>query len=411
MLTGRNIIAIASNWHFDPTSKHHVMSLLSRHNDVLWVNYHGSRRPRACAADLTAMLRRIRQVGRAPQPIGERMRAITPLVIPLPGAEWARRVNRKWVAGQIRAALRGLPRRPVQLWSFAPDVDYLAGQFGEELDLYYCVDAFSEFTHYDAGAIARREAALMARCDVVITTARHLYDAKRALHGNVHLVPHGVSFDHFARAADPQLAVHPALRQIPRPIFGFFGMIQDWVDLELVGTIARRRPEWSFVFLGRAEVPLQPWDHQANIHFLGQVPFADLPSYCKGFDVALIPFKVNALTRAVNPIKLREYLAAGLPVVASDLPEVRAYQPHVLTARTPQAFEAACAQALQQRTPEHQRRRQDAVRHETWERKVEQLSGIVAAALQQGKPMGSPGDHARADSGVTSDRLQEAETR
>ena len=382
MITGRNIIAIASNWHFDPTSKHHVMKLLSEHNNVLWVNYHGSRRPSASVADAGAVVRKLRQVARGPQRVSNNMLVLTPLVLPLPGSRWARTINRKLVVSQIRSALGQFSPQPTQLWSFAPDVDYLTGQFDEELVLYYCVDEFSEFIDYDADTIRRLEKRLIDRSDLVITTAEHLQRAKSPHHPQTHLVTHGVSYDHFARAADADLEVPSAIRAIESPVFGFFGIIQDWVDLELITTLAERRPDWSFVLVGKQETCTEACSARPNVHLLGQVPFDTLPGYCKAFDVALIPFKINRLTIHVNPIKLREYLAAGLPVVSTDLPEVRRYRPHVHIGRTVGEFEQACVQALQERSSQHREQRQAAVRHDTWRHKVEELSQLVELVLQ-----------------------------
>ncbi len=381
MITGRNIIAIASNWHFDPTSKHHIMEILSEQNHVLWVNYHGSRRPQVSAAEAQAIFSKLKQVSDGPEWISDRLLVLTPLVLPLPGSSWARLINQKLVVRQIRRALKKLPNNPVQLWSFAPDVDYLVNGFDEELDLYYCVDEFSEFSTYDADTIKRLERQLMDRSDLVITTAGRLQQSKSQYHPRTHLVTHGVSYDHFAQATDERTDIPEDMRGIRAPLFGFFGMIQDWIDLELIAALARRRREWSFVLVGKQEVSTDICAGHPNIHLVGQVPFATLPGYCKAFDVALIPFKINRLTVNVNPIKLREYLAAGLPVVSTDLPEVRPYRPHVHIASTVDDFEKACLQALQERSAHHQELRQAAVRHETWRDKVEQLSALVEQTL------------------------------
>ncbi len=387
MISGKNIIAIASNWHFDPTSKHHVMKILSERNHVLWVNYHGSRRPRVSASDALAVFRKLRQVAQGPEWVSETMLVLTPFLLPLPGSATARKLNRTLVTHQIRKALKQFPRQPVQLWSFAPDVDYLVGRFDEEMDLYYCVDEFSEFSGYDREAIQQLERRLIERCDVVVTTAGNLQDAKSKLHPNTYLVTHGVSYEHFASARDDAVQVPQAMRDrcdmhgMRAPVFGFFGMIADWIDLDLIAVLARRRPEWSFVLLGQQSTSIDACADLSNVHLLGQVPFNALPGYCKAFDVGLIPFRINRLTLHVNPIKLREYLAAGLPVVSTDLPEVRRYRPHVHVARSIDEFEKACEQALQERTAQHRARRQAAVRNETWRDKVEQLSALVVDVL------------------------------
>ncbi len=382
MISGRNIIAIASNWNFDPTSKHHIMKILSQQNRVLWVNYHGSRRPQVTGQDFRSIVAKLRQFTRGPEQVSENLTVLTPLVIPFPGSRVVRAINRRLMVRQIRAVLARFPRQPVQLWSFAPDVDYLVGEFDEELDLYYCVDEFSAFSTYDRETILQLERTLIRKCDLVITTARPLQDSKAVLHPNTHLVLHGVSYDHFASATEDYTAVPDNVKNISAPIFGYFGMIQDWFDQPLLVELARRHPDWSFVLLGKAEVSVEAFRSLPNVHLLGQVPFASLPGYCKAFDVGLIPFVINPLTIHVNPIKLREYLAAGLPVVSTDLPEVRAYQPYVRIGRSVDEFERACMAALQERTLLHRRRRQESVRCETWEGKVEQLSRLVVATLE-----------------------------
>jgi len=403
VISGKNIIAIASNWHFDPTSKHHVMKILSEQNNVLWVNYHGSRRPQVSASDARAVFRKLRQVAQGPEWVSETMLVLTPFLLPLPGSATARTLNRTLVARQIRRALKQFPRQPVQLWSFAPDVDYLAGRFDEEIDLYYCVDEFSEFSGYDREAIQRLERRLIERCDLVVTTAGNLQDAKSKLHPNTHLVTHGVSYEHFARARDEAVQIPQAMRDICAPVFGFFGMIADWIDLDLIAELARRRAEWSFVLLGQPSTSIDACADLSNVHLLGQVPFDALPGYCKAFDVGLIPFRINRLTQNVNPIKLREYLAAGLPVVSTDLPEVRRYRPHVHIGPSVDEFEKACERALQERTAHHCELRQTAVRNETWRDKVEQLSALVNDVLL--KPNRAPWHTTRAEESGLATRM------
>ena len=199
-----------------------------------------------------------------------------------------------------------------------------------------------------------------------------------------------MSYEHFARARDDAVQIPQAMRDMHgmhgmrgmrAPVFGFFGMIADWIDLDLIAELARRRPEWSFVLLGQPSTSIDVCADLSNVHLLGRVPFDALPGYCKAFDVGLIPFRINRLTQHVNPIKLREYLAAGLPVVSTDLPEVRRYRPHVHIGRSLDEFEKACEQALQERTAHYCELRQAAVRNETWRDKVEQLSSLVDDVL------------------------------
>ncbi len=389
MISDRNIVCLASNWSYDPTSKHQVMKVLSERNEILWVNYHASRRVRASSADARAVLRRLREVFRGPERVGSNLTVVTPFVLPLPGNHGARWINRRLLVRSIRGALDRLPKRPVQVWSFAPDVASLAGAFDEECLLYYCVDEFSEFEGYDAHTILHLERELISRCDLVVTTSQRLQVTKAPLHPWTQLVPHGVDAEHFAKATDPATPIPQDVAALPRPILGFFGLIQEWVDLDLLAELARRRPAWSVVLIGEYPAGQPPSVPTGNLHFLGRRDYADLPAYCKAFDVGLIPFRVTELTLNVNPIKLREYLAAGLPVVSTPLPEVAAYEPLVETADGVEEFLAACERSLAARDPEDVARRQAAMRQETWHAKVERLSALVeqakAARLQRGR--------------------------
>jgi glycosyltransferase involved in cell wall biosynthesis len=173
-----------------------------------------------------------------------------------------------------------------------------------------------------------------------------LQEAKAPLNPNTILVPHGVDYEHFSKALRDDLPVPDDMKDIPHPILGFFGLIRDWVDLDLLAEVARARPAWHLVLLGDSTVDLSPYRNLPNMHFLGRKSYADLPAYCKGFDIGLIPFKVNELTRAVNPIKLREYLAAGLPVVSTPLPEVMAYDGPVRVGDSAESFVDIIGKAL-----------------------------------------------------------------
>jgi len=380
MIEGRTILCFASGYDAPPTSKHHVMHLLAERNVVLWVNYHASRVPTASASDLRSIGRKLGQVLGGLRSPRQNLHVLTPMVLPLPGAAWARRLNRALLVQQIRAALLRVRRGPVQVWSFTPDIAYLLGAFGEDRVLYYCVDDFARFSGYDAGQVRRDEEELCRRADLVVTTSRALQQAKAAWNPNTILVPHGVDYEHFARAVREELPEPADLAGIRRPRLGFFGLLRDWVDLDLLAEVARRRPNWHIVLIGDADsnVDLAAYRSAANLHFLGPRAYADLPAHCRHWDVGLI--RVNELTRAVNPIKLREYLAAGLPVVSTPLPEVKACGAWVHVAAGPQAFAAAIEAALAEGEPAARRRRSQAMAKETWPAKVEQIAARLRRA-------------------------------
>ena len=379
LIEDRIIICFASNWFYDPTSKHHVMRLLSKRNHVVWVNYHASRKPRITGADAGAVAAKLRQFISGPRRVSDSLTVVTPLVVPVPGSRAAVAVNRRLLTRQIDSVLRDLPEWPVQLWSFAPDVDYMCGRFDEECVVYYCVDEFSRFSGYDADATLEAEARLAARADLVVTTSRALYEAKRRLNPNVVLVTHGVDFEHFARATLSDLEVPAEIANLERPILGFWGLLQDWLDIELIADVARRRPGWSIVLIGEVATDVSALEKLPNVHLLGRREYGDLPAFAKGFDIGLIPFKVNELTRAVNPIKLREYLSAGLPVVSTALPEVASYEPLATIAHNSGEFVQACEATLSASDGNTApAARQAVMRLETWESKIEEICGSLS---------------------------------
>ncbi len=379
MIENRTILCFASGYDAPPTSKHHVMHLLARQNVVLWVNYHASRTPTASASDARYIARKLRQVFAGIQQPRPNLYVLTPLVIPLPASAWARRWNRALLVLQIRRALAKVRQGPVQLWSFTPDISYLLGRFGEERVLYYCVDDHACFTGYNRQQVLLDEEDLCRRSNLVVTTSTVLQESKKAWNHNTVLVPHGVDCEHFSTALDPALPIPPDIADIPRPHLGFFGLLRDWVDLDLLAEVARRRTDWHIVLIGDSRIDLTSYRGLTNMHFLGPKPYAELPAYCRAFDVGLIPFKLNDLTRAVNPIKLREYLAAGLPVVSTPLPEVQRYADLVeLAERT--AFVDAIDRCLADGATRRDAR-VDRMAEETWTAKVKTISAALDAAV------------------------------
>jgi glycosyltransferase involved in cell wall biosynthesis len=372
MIEGRTILCFASGYDAPPTSKHHVMHLLAERNTVLWINYHASRAPTASASDLRHIVRKVGQIFSGMKNPRKNLYVLTPPVLPLPGSALAKRINRRLLIARIRSALRQVQSGPVQIWSFTPDISYLLGHFGEEKVVYYCVDDHASFSGYDAEQVRRDEADLCRRADLVVTTSQALQDAKSPLNPNTILVPHGVDYEHFSKALRDDLPMPDDIKDIPHPRLGFFGLIRDWVDLDLLAEVCRLRPDWHVILIGDSTVDLSPYRTLPNMHFLGHRPYADLPAYCRALDVGLIPFKINDLTRAVNPIKLREYLAAGLPVVSTPLPEVKLYSHLIEVVDTAEEFVCAVKTALAS-DPDARSLRRAAMAQETWLSKMDQI--------------------------------------
>ena len=188
--------------------------------------------------------------------------------------------------------------------------------------------------------MTEKETELLQRATVVFASSRFLEAKCRVIAGNrVHYMPHGVEHAKFATALAPTLPIPPDLLSLKSPVIGFYGNINDWIDFALIKQLAEQRPAWSFVLIGPVYCDVTLFTGVPNVHLLGRREHTELPAYCKGFDAAIIPYRLDhPRMESVNPVKLRELLAAGVPVVASDLPEVRDISRYIHIARTPEDF-------------------------------------------------------------------------
>ena len=321
MIEGQNIICFSNDWDGDPLSKKHIMLRLARRNRVLWVNSIGTRNPQASVRDLRRSLDKLRQFSGGCQRRAENLFLFSPLAIPFHGNQAARWINRHWLAWSLRRVCRRLGFTNPIMWTFLPTSAGVVGALDEQFIIYHCVDEFSEFTGTDKPALLEMERRLIEKADMVIASSGPLYESKRRYNPNTFLVPHGVDVQHFRKACQPETVIPPEIAALKTPVIGFHGLVADWVDLELVRFLASARPEWSFVLIGKQDTSTERLRGLSNVHLLGRKDYALLPACCKGFHVAILPFVVNELTLAANPLKLREYLAAGLPVVSTAIPE------------------------------------------------------------------------------------------
>jgi glycosyltransferase involved in cell wall biosynthesis len=380
-MKNENIICFAKDWNEDPTSNNHVMTLLARDNKVLWLNSIATRRPTFTSGhDLRKIGRKLRSFFHGAEHAAPNLWVVTPIVLPFPHSKLAMAINR-WILGvTVRYYRHKLGFREFQLWTFLPNaVEYL-GNLGESLVVYYCTDSWAHFSCLDGRKMNFLEEKLMHRADLCLATSRALVETKKGQYPRTYLAPHGVDHAHFARALAPDTAVPADIARLPHPILGFFGLIDERMDLDLVAFIARAHPEWSIVLIGKVIVDIKALQGLPNVFLLGRRAYHDLPGYCKAFDIGIIPYAVNELTRNINPIKLREYLSAGLPVVSTELPEVKFYGDLAFIVQGPAEFLAALDEATRGDSPGGRRVRSGRMRSETWEARVADISSRVLQA-------------------------------
>ena len=387
MLQSHNIICFSNDWNQDPLSKHHIISRLAKYNRILWINSIGMRTPTISGKDIAKIGTKLNSFLKGLQKAQDNLYLMSPLAIPFHGSEFSGKMNRALLLAQVSYFQKKLGFENPILWSFLPNVESLFGCFGEKLSLYYITDDFTQFSGHPANAIDRMESSLIDKCDVVIASAKRLAEKKSRNGKHIKMVGHGVDQKHFVRALSLSSRDRPAdIKDIKHPVIGFYGEINHWLDLEMVAEAARMRPGWSFVLLGRIAVEvgdIRFLTDLPNVHWLGQKRFEDLPAYCAAFEVALIPMKMNELTLNVNPLKLREYLAAGVPVVSAPLPEALAYQDVVKFATTAPELIKAAEQWLKRNRKELAPILSQRVANESWDAKVEEISGIIDEALSR----------------------------
>lgn len=311
---------------------------------------------------------------------------------------------------------------PLILWFYTPTPYYFLDHIPADLVVYDVMDELANFKNA-APDLREREARLLAQADVIFTGGRSLYEARKrsvaGLHpdgyqpdggsvpggrtetGSVYLFPSGVEPEHFAQALRSETAVAAEIAHLgDSPILGYYGVIDERIDLDLLNNLSTTHPEWQIVMVGpvakleESDLPRRP-----NIHYTGRQPYAQLPTFLKGFDVCLMPFAMNEATRNISPTKTLEYMAAHKPIVSTPVPDVvQNWSDVVRIAADPAGFADAVKQALQETTRQRQQRARREAAHlacNTWDHIVQEMKARIDAALQQRrqettKPVSSP---------------------
>ena len=269
------------------------------------------------------------------------------------------------------------------LWFNDPmAVTAYAGQLGERMIVYDCMDELSQF-HGAAPELVERERELTRLADVVFCGGRKMREKRLPLNANTHFYGTGVDCDHFGSALSEKLPVDPQIAALPGKVLGYFGVIDERLDYALIGALADARSDWSIVMVGpAAKIDPDSLPRRPNLHWLGARPYEQLPAITKGFDVCLMPFAINAATEYINPTKALEYMAAGRPVVATAISEVKSNFSGVSRiARNHDDFIKMCRREA--RSPSHSRiqRGLKLAADNTWEAIMAKMQAHINEAL------------------------------
>lgn len=377
VLRGRDILCFSHDWTGDPLSKTHLMRVLSKDNRILWINAIPNRMPTTSSQDVSRIFKKLKSFTDAVKEVEPNIFVMNPLALPAYGNASVVKLNQRFLLSQVKKAMKRLGFTRAVNMVFNPAAGMIAGRLGEQELIYYCVDEYTAFTGV-SGGLKKIEEDLFRKADLVIVSAEKLYESKKQFNLNTFVIRHGVDHAHFRKALDAETRIPEELAGLPRPIIGFHGLLADWVDFELLKKTAAHFSKGSVVLIGKvtvdAERKVKILEGVPNVHLLGRKPYGDLPAFCKGFDVALNPFVVNQLTQSANPLKVREYLAAGLPVVSTAIPEVE-MMGNCLIGESHEDFIRRIEEAL--KDPGRREEISDSVAHESWEARVQELREIM----------------------------------
>jgi glycosyltransferase involved in cell wall biosynthesis len=385
MLEGRDIICVSSlDWDAHWTSKQQIMHRLAASNRVLYVE-----EPVTALAPLKVPARwcRWKEIVARTRPGGENLWLLTPPPL-LPFGNiypLVNRINQGILGRRIRRAACKLGFGEPILWSYLPTAHLLIDGLKPRAVVYHCVDEHSAFSGFIRPAVVRAyDEKLCRRADLLITSSQNLLASRRHLNWHAYHVTHAADVAHFGRALDPDLAIPADISRIPPPRIGVVGVHDQRLDVDALAALAGADPSWQVVLVGpivRGAVDEQRLRSFANVHLLGGKPLADLPAYLKALQVALIPYRANELTRNIFPLKLFEYMAAGLPIVAAALPELRPHPGSVALAERVSDYPDLVRQALAGDSAEARAERAAEAAGNSWDQRVEEISVLVEEML------------------------------
>jgi len=350
------MVMFAEDWDAHPSSSQHLARELSKFHDITWINSIGMRAPRLNMNDLLRMVRKAFAMLKPTKTFSEveknyqdpssrqspsdwQPTVVNPVALPWHGSRGIRWLNEKLIKHRLFSAQKNLIQQKPILWLSLPSALPLLGNINESFSIYYCGDDFSALEGVDHAVIEALENELVEKVDLILVASEILkakFPPEKTL-----FIPHGVA-DYFFEAPGERPADLPH-----GPVAGFYGSISSWLDQELILHSARTMPHWNFVLIGQIRCDVSRLEQQPNIHFLGEKSHQQLPDYVHHWQVSMLPFKNNAQIQACNPLKLREYMAIGKPIVATDFPALMPYRNwiRITTDDNPRSFSKQLAAA------------------------------------------------------------------
>lgn len=386
-------VVFSDDWGEHLSSCQHIFKLIARDATVVWVNTIGMRAPKISLTDVGKIWRKGRKMlglgAAAPAHSAASLDVVVrqPFMLPYSNLGLVRRFNAISVERTIRSCLEQLGVANPTIVATVPNAcDYVDG-LGAGRVVYYCVDDFAEWPGHQHDLVRSMEARLIERADALVATSTKLYERLRKSGKPTSLLTHGVDMELFAARGAPE---HPVLAGIPAPRAGYFGLFDERSDQDLIAALAGKLPNYSFVFAGPVVTSVARLERLPNVHFTGPLPYAELPQFIAGMKALLIPYAVNEFADSLSPLKLKEYLATGKPIVSTPIADMRQWRGEVAVAAGVEEWEAALLAASSEDVAARQERARRLLAGDTWRDKAAELLAVcgwtdaASAAVQRG---------------------------
>lgn len=376
MIEGRTFIIFGDDWGMYVSTIQHIGKILAEKNRIIWIGSIGLRKPQLSVYDITRVVKKIgKMLSRRQEEINtdRNVLQLFPKIIPYHDIKALYRYNMRNIVSDLLQTIEKECIVDPIIITANPIVHDVIGKLGERSSYYLCLDDWLKFDGaFDC--IGDLEQELLKKVTASFSISETLLRTRVASSGRNYFLAQGVDIDHFAQSVVPSNWKPIAA---PKPYIGFFGILASWVDVELIARCAHRYPEYSFIVIGKQTTDISFFQRYSNIIYLGEVPYRSLPAYASHFDVGLIPFKVNELTIAANPIKLMEYLALGLPVVSTNLPEVKKHDDLVLVAKDADEFISFIPEAVKRNSAADVMERKRRAEQHSWRAITENICEVI----------------------------------
>ena len=370
------LLVFSDDWGRHPSSCQHLVGRLLDEYRVLWVNTIGTRPPRLDRVTLNRGWGKLRRwlTPRRPASLPENLKVLNPWMWPWFSRPRDRRINRRLLVRQLVPRIESCPS-PVVAVTTLPVVAGLIGELPVARWVYYCVDDWSQWPGMDEAALFEMEAQLVRRADVLIAAGHTLQDRLARWGRASSLLTHGVDLEHW-QPAGPAVAP-PQLEGLERPIVLFWGLVDRRMDVELVGRLADDMLCGTIVLVGPEADPDPELTRRERVVHLPAVPFDELPHLAREAAVLVMPYADLPVTRAMEPLKLKEYLATGKPVVVRRLPAAEPWADTLDAASTAGDFSRAVRLRLAEGLPEAQALARDRLKQESWAAKARRFAELA----------------------------------